>query len=458
MKRVATGHAPSRAATNQRQSTAQRLAAAARAVALVADEGKALDEALLYSGQGQLAAVDRAALQALAFGTVRWYLRIEHWLALLLERPDQVREPLVRALLDVGLHQLGCSSHPPHAIVNEAVEATRVLGVPRAAGLVNALLRRFARERESICARALEEPEGRHAHPAWLVDMIRADWPNEAERVLAANNEPAPMWLRVNRQRIAVADYLGTLDAHGISATSSELCPDAVLLTSPMDVEQLPGFANGHVSVQDAAAQFAAPLLAAASGMRILDACAAPGGKTCHVLEHTPDVRALLALDRSRERLGHVHENLVRLGLVATTVTGDAGKPADWWDGARFQRILLDLPCSATGVIRRHPDIKLLRRPSDIERLSREQGAMLRALWPLLEPGGRMVYATCSVLRAENERVIAAFLAAEASAVPATLPRELAAAGVHTADAPGVQILPGAAGMDGFYYACLERR
>ncbi len=458
MKRGSSRRAPSRTATTQQQSTAQRLAAAASLVARVADEGMALDEALLAAGSQQLATADRAALRALAYGTVRWHPRIERWLALLLDRPDQVREPLLRALLSVGLHQLGFSSHPPHAIVNEAVEAARLLGAPRSASLINAVLRRFVREQAAVCARALEEPEGRHAHPAWLIDMIRADWPEDAERMLAANNEPAPMWLRVNRRRSSVADYLDTLAAQGIRAMCIELCPDAVLLTNPMDVEQLPGFVTGQVSVQDAAAQFAAPLLAASSGMRILDACAAPGGKTCHILERTPDARELLALDRSRERLGLVQENLQRLGLAATLMAGDAGRAGEWWDGVCFQRILLDLPCSATGVIRRHPDIKLLRRPADIERLSREQGVLLRALWPLLELGGRMLYATCSVLRAENERVIAAFLAAESSAVPAELPRELAAVGVHAADAPGVQILPGAAGMDGFYYACLERR
>jgi 16S rRNA (cytosine967-C5)-methyltransferase len=210
--------------------------------------------------------------------------------------------------------------------------------------------------------------------------------------------------------------------------------------------------------VQDAAAQLAGPALAPGSGMRVLDACAAPGGKTCHIMESTPTLAELIALDRSRDRLALIESNLQRLGLAARLVCGDAGKPAEWWDGKRFERILLDAPCSATGVIRRHPDIKLLRRASDIERMSREQGAMLRALWPLLAPGGRLVYSTCSVLRAENHAVIATFLASEPGAFAVALPQALEQAGHQSADLPGVQILPGAAGMDGFYYACLERR
>ncbi len=451
MKRGASRSAPS-------QSTAQRLAAAARIVAAVVADGTALDEALAGAESRVPGTTHRAALQALAFGTVRWYPRIEHWLGSLLERPGQVREPLLQGLLAVALHQLDFSSHPPHAIVNEAVDAARLLGEPRAAGLVNALLRRFLRERAAICARAMEEPEARYAHPAWLIDRIRADWPAQADDVLAASNEPPPMWLRVNRRRGSVEDYLRLLAQQGVGATASDLAPDAVLLTTPLEVDQLPGFAAGSVSVQDAAAQLAVPLLMPEAGMRVLDACAAPGGKACHILEAVPAVGELVALDRSRERLRKIEENLERLGLQAKLLCGDAGTPQQWWDGTRFQRILLDAPCSATGIIRRHPDIKLLRRASDVERMSQEQGAMLRALWRLLEPGGRLVYSTCSLLRAENHAVVAEFLATEPTAGAAALPRALAALGIQARDAPGAQILPGAAGMDGFYYACLEKR
>jgi 16S rRNA (cytosine967-C5)-methyltransferase len=443
-------------ASRSPQSTAQRLAAAARIVAAVVGQGAALDDALMQAPH--ISAPDRAALQALAFGTIRWHLRIARWLDALLERPGQVRRPRLRGLIAVALHQLGFSSHPPHAIVNETVEAARLLGEPRAAGLVNALLRRFLREREAICARALEDPQARYAHPLWLIEAIRADWPEHAEQVLTANNEPAPLWLRVNRLRSSVTDYLDALARHGIGARADSAAAQAVVLDAPLDVRQLPGFAAGHVSVQDAAAQLAAPLLNAAAGMRVLDACAAPGGKTCHILESTTGVHELIALDRSRERLQLIEENLQRLGLRATLVCGDAGAPREWFDGVRFERILLDAPCSATGVIRRHPDIKLLRQPGDVERLSHEQAAMLRAVWPLLQPGGRLVYSTCSVLRAENHEVITAFLASEPTAILVTLPRTFETIGTPIADAPGVQILPGAAGMDGFYYACLERR
>ncbi len=456
MKRSESRPAPSGIASGPRHSTAQRLAAAARIVAAVIAQGAALDDALAQAPP--LSTPDRAALQALTFGTVRWHLRIARWLEALLERPAQLRQPPLRGLLEVALHQLGFSSHPPHAVVNEAVEAARQLGETRATGLVNALLRRFLREREAICARALEDAEARHAHPAWLIEAIGADWPMDAERVLAANNEPAPLWLRVNRQRSSVSDYLAVLEQQGIAARAEEVVPDAIALATPLDVAQLSGFASGQVSVQDAAAQLAAPLLAAAPGMRILDACAAPGGKTCHILERTPAVSELIALDRSRERLQLIGESLQRLGLAATLVSGDASRPREWWDGAGFQRILLDAPCSATGVIRRHPDIKVLRRATDIERMSREQAGMLRALWPLLEPGGRLVYSTCSVLRAENHAVIAAFLASEPTAVALPPPPGLETIAVQSTDSPGMQILPGAAGMDGFYYACLERR
>jgi 16S rRNA (cytosine967-C5)-methyltransferase len=432
------------------------MAHAARVDAAVVDAGMALDDALAAVASG-ISAADRRVVQAIAFGAVRWHFRIERWIALLLARPAQAPQPLIRALLRVALHQLGWSSHPPHAVVNESVEAARLLRHPRAASFVNAVLRRFTRERDAIGAEADVDPEGHYAHPTWLIEQIRADWPQEAEGIFAANNEPAPMWLRVNRRRLTRAAYLDALMAQGIGATAADSCPDAVRLATPMDVDQLPGFAVGDVSVQDAAAQLAAPLLDAHSRMRVLDACAAPGGKTAHILERTPDVGELVALDRSPERLTQVEDNLRRLGLEARIITGDAARPSGWWDGTPFERVLLDVSCSATGVIRRHPDIKLLRRAADVEALRQEQYSLLEALWPLLARRGRLLYATCSVLRAENQRVIGAFLAARSDAVEATVPSDLQVPGIRTPGEPGLQILPGAAGMDGFYYACLER-
>ena len=433
-----------------RGSTARRLAAAARVVSRVADERRPLDEAL-QSESHDIQAADRPAVQALAYGTIRWWPRLERYMSLLLERPAALA-PQVRALLAVGLHQLEQSSHPVHAIVDETVEAARVLRAPRATAVLNAVLRRFLRERAALLERAARDPVAEFSHPLWLIDALRADWPAQWRETLAANNLQPPMWLRVNRRKVTAAAYIESLADAGIQAARSEHAPEAVLLAAPRDVEQVPGFAQGLVSVQDCAAQLTAPLLDVRDGMRVLDACAAPGGKACQILEHA--AVELLALDASAARLEQVRENLERLQLDAALVAGDATAPAQWWDGKPFDRILIDAPCSASGVIRRHPDIKLLRRPADIEVLARQQGELLRASWPLLAPGGRLLYATCSTLRAENHAVIERFLAQtpDARALP------LAAPGHAGADAPGLQILPGEAGMDGFYYACLEQR
>ena len=415
-------------------STAHRMAAAARVVDRVARERRALEDALAAE---RIDAAERAAVQALAYGTIRWWPRLERYLAHLLERPAGLA-PVVRALLAVGLHQLEHSSHPAYAVVDEAVEATRILRAARATALMNAVLRRFLREPPQVAS----ELQARFAHPTWLIDALRADWPHEFERILDANNEPPPMWLRVNRRRTNAQDYLQSLRAAGLTATSSERVPGALLMGSPVSVDELPGFQDGLVSVQDAAAQLTAPLLEVRDGMRVLDACAAPGGKACQILEHTH--ADLLALDVAPERLETLRENLARLSLQASVLAGDALDPSSWWDGRPFDRILLDAPCSATGVIRRHPDIKLLRRPADIAAMARRQGALLDALWPLLAPGGRLLYATCSVLRAENQAVVDEFLGRTRSA--------------HRAPVPAVSILPGEAGMDGFHYACLEQR
>jgi 16S rRNA (cytosine967-C5)-methyltransferase len=415
-------------------STAQRMATAARVVDRVVRERRSLDEAL--AGERSDPA-DRAAVQALAYGTIRWWPRFERYLAHLLERPAGLA-PVVRALLGVGLHQLEHSSHPAYAVVDETVEATRLLRVPRASALVNAVLRRFLRDPPDLA----REPQAPFAHPTWLIDALRADWPRDCERILDANNEPPPMWLRVNRRRTNVADYLHTLQAGGLAATRSERAPDALLLGTPVSVDELPGFEDGFVSVQDAAAQLTAPLLDLRDGVRVLDACAAPGGKSCQILEHARV--DLVALDVAPERLEPLRENLARLSLEASVLAGDALDPSTWWDSRPFDRILLDAPCSATGVIRRHPDIKLLRRPTDIAAFARRQGALLDALWPLLAPGGRLLYATCSILQAENDAVVAEFLARTPAA--------------RTAGGDGLSILPGEAGMDGFHYACLQQR
>jgi 16S rRNA (cytosine967-C5)-methyltransferase len=439
-------------AATARLSTAALLAAAARVVAAVS-AGQSLDDALARSGTTAGNASDAAAVQALAYGTVRWYPRLDYWLTQLLEAGAKPK-PRLRALLEVGLHQLVFSNHPPHAIVDQAVEAARELGEPRAAGLVNAILRRFLRETSRLMAAAEEVAAARFAHPAWLIEALRQDWPQRWTQILEAGNQPPPLWLRVNRRVTSRSEYLEALQRASIQASPSAHAADALVLDVPVSVGALPGFETGAASVQDAGAQLAADLLEARDGMRVLDACAAPGGKTCHLLERAQ--LDLVAVDRSAQRLVPLRENLERLRLSATVIAGDAADPAKWWDGRPFERILLDAPCTATGVIRRHPDIKLLRRATDIEPLRQEQQRLLRALWPLLADGGRLLYVTCSVLHAENEQVMDAFISSEPAAISVPIPEGFGPLGERRVQG-GVQILPGEAGMDGFYYACVEK-
>ncbi len=437
-------------------TSAAARAAAAQAVHRVIDEGRNLDEALAAGREG-LPQRAHAELQAWCYGTLRWWPRIECQLAALSTRPLKDMDPLALALLGVALFQIQHSPIPPHAVVDESVAATRLLGCARASGFVNALLRRYMRERESIDARVLAKPAGRFAHPDWVIESLRKDWPDDYARMLDANNEHPPLWLRVNPRKIEMGAYLQLLNNAGLDARHAPRIPTAVCLEKAVGVDAIPGFAEGKVSVQDAGAQLAAPMLDARPGHRVLDACAAPGGKTCHIAEHTADLALLLAIDRDVERVELMRENLDRLGLSATLAAADAAQPGQWWDGRPFDRILLDVPCSATGVIRRHPDIKILRRPEDIPAFARLQNQLLSALWPLLVPGGRLVYATCSILNAENSGVIADFLSAHDDARPVLPDPALAQFGRSRPGEPGLYLIVGEAGTDGFYYACLEK-
>ena len=431
-------------------------AAAARAVAAVAGRGQRLESALAEVVPER---AQRPAIQSLAFGTVRWYFELDACLTLLLDRPDAALDPEIRALALVGLFQLAHGATPAHAAVSETVEATRVLGRPRAAGLVNALLRRFQREGETIMSRAHERPEARYANPAWLLDALAREWPDLWPLMVAAGNAEPPMWLRVNRRQGSRDEYRARLAEAGMTAETCAFAPEALRLSKPVNVGELPGFAAGAVSVQDTAAQLAPYFLAASSGMRVLDACAAPGGKACHILELEPGIAELVALDVDPARSARIADNLSRLGLTATVIVGDAANTA-WWDGRAYDRILLDVPCSGTGVIRRHPDIKLLRRPEDIARFAAMQLALLRSVYALLAPRGRLLYASCSVLRAENTAVISEFLSTEPTALDVTESARLLLPGVAPVQGPGPGCaLPcGAADADGFYYACLEKR
>ena len=397
----------------------------------------------------------RPGTQALAFHALRWLGAADVVRRMLAPRAPPAE---VDALLLTALALLWPPATPPyaeHVLVDQAVAATRQRA-PRSAGFVNAVLRRFGRERDALVARALADPVARYNHPAWWLDRLRADWPERWQAIADADNEHPPLTLRVNVRRATPAAMLAAFAAEGIEARAG--AGAAITLDRPLPVAQIPGFADGLVSVQDAAAQRAAPLLLAKAlprGARVLDACAAPGGKTAHLLELAE--LDLLALDRDAERLARVGETLARLGLRAETVTGDAADPPSWWDGRPFAAILLDAPCSASGIVRRHPDVRWLRRPVDITALAATQARLLDALWPLLVPGGRLLYCTCSVFRSEGSAQIDAFLQRQRDAALAADPPSPG----HLLPLPDNDATAPSAGSsraaDGFYLALLEK-
>jgi 16S rRNA (cytosine967-C5)-methyltransferase len=430
---------------------------AAHAVARILREGVTLDAALkdaLAAANPQLA----PSVRSLSYGAVRGYYRHEALLGRLLSTPVRSLDFLVRALLSVALYEIEDERTPEYAVVDAAVQTAKATDAVRAAGLVNAVLRRYLRERKTLDADIARNPATRHASPVWLADRLRADWPVRWTQLLAAGDAQAPMWLRVNAQRSTADSYLEKLRDAGIGARAEPRVPLAVALDSPCDVHDLPGFADGLVSVQDLGAQCVAFPLGLATGQRVLDACAAPGGKTALIAEREPNLAKLVAVDIDPQRLSRVRENLSRGNLSAELVSGDARAPAPWWDGVPFDRILLDAPCSALGVIRRHPDIRLRKSPSDIDKLPQLQERLLKSAWQLLGRGGRLVYATCTVTRSENRDLLAAFLRDTPDAI--SLPAESWEGWPNfgEADEFGRQILPGEAGADGFYYAALTKQ
>lgn len=428
---------------------APALAAAARAVEAVVSRGASADVAL-----GADSGADRAAVQAITLGTLRWYLRLAPAVESLLKHPPGVA-PEVRALLVVGAHQVEYSRNAPELTVHAAVDAARLLGAERATGLVNAVLRRFAATRAELLGRSDSDLASRTAHPAWLVGRLRTAWPDQVVAMLEANNAHPPLVLRIDLSRATVAGVQTALRERDIESQAIQWMPSALVLDRPVGVSELPGFAEGLLSVQDAGAQLAPRFLGIRPGLRVLDACAAPGGKTGHLLESAGGDLDLTALDVEAGRVALIGENLARLRRPARVLAGDARDPRTFWDGRPFDRILVDAPCSSTGVIRRHPDIKLLRRPSDADSFAATQLAILRASVPLLARGGRLLYVTCSVLPQENEQVVNDLLALEPTLSPADLRDGPPGA---LARGPGLQLLPGAeAGTDGFYYACLEK-
>ena len=425
-------------------------ALAARGLAEIALRGASLREVMERNAPKLADPRDSALLMALLSEGARWWLRFEPAIDRLLEKSLRHKDPAVHALLVLGLVQLEILQLQDYAAVAATVEAVRALKRPQLAGLVNAVLRRWQRERETLLAQLDGKPQTRHAHPAWLATALQRDWPAQADAVMAADNDEPPLMLRVNRRRSGREALAARLGEAGHAATSHPWLADALVLPHSTDVTRLPGFEEGWFAVQDGAAQVAADLADLHDGLRVLDACAAPGGKACHLLERA-DIE-LTALEFDAARAERIRQNLMRLRLDARIVVGDAGASGGWWKGKPFDRILLDAPCSATGVLRRRPDVRLHRRGSDIAAMQQQQRRILGALWPLLAPGGRLVYITCSVLRAENETIVGEWLATQGDAqlVPLSLPAGQAAA-------IGWQILPGDGDLDGMYYAVVRK-
>lgn len=390
---------------------------------------------------------DRALLQELCFGACRFYFRHEALLRDFLPKPLKPKDADVSALLHLGIYQLLHTRIPDHAAIGATVEAANGLKKPWAKGLINGVLRNLQRRLSEFVWQDLPN------HPDWLARTLRQVWPEHWQAILAANDQRPPFTLRINRANTTREAYLAELRQRGLAAEPCAFALDGITLQQPCPVTDLPGFTEAAVSVQDEAAQLAADLLQLAPGQRVLDACCAPGGKTCHILEREHSLKEVVALDVEAARMTRVEENLRRLNLTATLKVADAADTAAWWDQQPFDRILLDAPCSATGVIRRHPDVKLLRRANDIAKLADLQRRLLDALWSTLKPGGLLVYATCSVLPQENEEQVAAFVAAHSDA------EHLPIAADWGIERPyGRQLLPRDGGHDGFYYALLCRR
>lgn len=425
---------------------------AARALTDVLQGEKSLTSALPRHSEG-LNAKDQALLQELCFGVCRFQQRLSLIAEQFLQKPFKKKDTDIEALLYLGIYQLLYTRIPDHAAISATVEAAGKVKKVWAKGMLNGVLRNVQRNAATLEQQPWAASEAfRFSHPQWLVHRLQLAWPEQWPAILHANNEHPPMTLRVNSRRGNREDYLAALRLAEIDAEATPYSADGINLRQPCAVQQLPGFDDGHVSVQDEAAQLAAQLLDLAPGQRVLDACCAPGGKTCHILERETQLQELVALDLDPARLVRVRENLQRLSLNATLKAADAAELDDWWDQRPFARILLDAPCSATGVIRRHPDIKLLRRASDIDKLARLQLQLLQILWQTLAPGGTLLYATCSILPVENEHVVTRFLQQTTDAQ-----HQIIDARWGVARTAGRQLFPQEGGGDGFYYALLRK-
>ena len=420
-----------------------------------------LADALSQTLPQQLSTADRAFIHELCYGVARWYFQIEALLKILLKNPMKEQDQDIFLLLMLGIYQILYTRVPSYAAVSETVNAVHYFKKPWAKALVNGVLRRFLRERDSLIASIKKDSAAFYSHPRWLVKKLKNAWPDRFEAILDANNQRPPFSIRVNQQKISVENYLELLNQQNIEASRAPTTSTGIVLAQAIDVMTLPHFSQGYVSIQDLAAQLAGYLLDPQPGERILDACAAPGGKTTHLLEITPNLSDLVAIDINEERLKKIQQNLTRLNLTARLLQGDATQVDSFWDGKLFDKILLDVPCSATGVIRRHPDIKLLREPNEIALLAKQQYQMLDQLWPLLKPGGVLLYVTCSILPDENSEIIKTFIQDHKSdTVLLPISEQETTLGMDTGF--GRQLFPGNsdpahANSDGFFYARLKK-
>ncbi|MBN1684363.1 MAG: 16S rRNA (cytosine(967)-C(5))-methyltransferase RsmB [Gammaproteobacteria bacterium] len=396
--------------------------------------------------------LDKSLIQEMCYGTMRYYFLLDFLVKQLLEKPLKKKNQDIHALILIGLYQLLYMNIPEHTVIFETVDACKNFKKIWAKKLVNGVLREFSRRKDSITKLVEQDIEAKYLHTKWFIEILQKVWPREWENIVAANNQKPPMSLRLNLQKTTYDAYVKELNKFNVSMEAQAYGSSCIILKQPISVSQLPGFREGKVSVQDCGAQFAAQLLDLKPHQRILDACAAPGGKTTHILEAEPHIGELIALDIDEKRLSSIAQNLQRLNLRATLINADAAKPDMWWDGRFFDRILLDAPCSGTGVIRRHPDIKYLKTEKDIKNFSDTQSFLLKSLWALLKDEGKLLYVTCSILPDENQNVISAFIKKTPNAIEEKIQSDWGIALAY-----GRQILPGQQNMDGFYYCLLKK-
>ncbi len=416
---------------------------AATAISQVLDNGQSLST-VLPELQRNINDKDKSLLQEICFGVLRYLPKLEWFISQLMEKPLTGKQRTLHYLIMVGIYQLLYTRIPPHAALAETVNGAVALKRPQLKGLVNGVLRSFLRQQVQLEERSSNN-SSQYLHPSWLLSRLQGTYPDDWQSIVDANNQRPPMWLRVNSQHHSAQQYLELLEQDEIQAHLHPTHPSAIRLEEPTAVTRLPGFEEGWSTVQDVSAQGCAELLQPLDGEYILDLCAAPGGKTTHILELAPKA-SVLAVDIDEFRLKRVKENLKRLKQHASVVQGDGTKPEEWAQNQQFDRILLDAPCSATGVIRRHPDIKWLRRDSDINELAQLQAKILDAVWPYLKPGGTLLYATCSIMPEENSLQVQSFLAKHNDAC------------LNDGTKAGLQVLPTATGGDGFFYARFKKQ